>query len=270
MFTTSAIVMLWILATVHISMALRRLITAFILDPADAIPYLSDIQQPINRVKDIFYITTIVISDSVVAWRCIMVWKKNIYIVILSISSVISTAICGYGAIAQYFKTHPSLEVAVRWGSGLFLSSMLTIVILTCLTAFRIWWLSRSVGKGFSGVRYTFIVLVVLESGLFMAAAKITEYVLFTLTPDDGNGAHGLNSLYIIYECMPQISGIVPTTIIAIVNANMTKVSETRVPVVFGTGGSTTIAFAARSNNYTETTRSTSHEMQPYSAKEDV
>ncbi|PFH47751.1 hypothetical protein AMATHDRAFT_66975 [Amanita thiersii Skay4041] len=247
---TATILILWILATVHISLAFRRLITAFILEPANAIRYLGDISQPINRVKDIFYITSIVISDSVVAWRCIMVWNKNIFITILSITSVISTTICGYGAISQYFKKKPSIKVALRWGSGLFVSSMLTIVILTLLTAFRIWWLSRAVGKGLSGVRYTFIVLVILESGLLLAAAKVTEYVLFKLTPGDGSGAHGLNALYIIYECMPQISGLVPTGIIAVVNSNMTKVSETS--NISGTSESATIAFAARSSIHPE------------------
>lgn len=54
-----------------------------------------------------------------------------------------------------------------------------------------------------SQVKYRYLILLIVESGIFVAVAKIIEFILFVLSPD--NGLEGLNALYIIMECMPQI-----------------------------------------------------------------
>ena len=54
-----------------------------------------------------------------------------------------------------------------------------------------------------SQVKYRYLILLIVESGIVVAVAKIIEFILFVLSPD--NGPEGLNALYIIMECMPQI-----------------------------------------------------------------
>ena len=51
--------------------------------------------------------------------------------------------------------------------------------------------------------RYRFVIVLIVESGVFMAVSKIIEFTLFQLAPDDG--LNGLNALYIPMDCMPQI-----------------------------------------------------------------
>ena len=48
------------------------------------------------------------------------------------------------------------------------------------------------------------MILLIIESGALISAAKLTEFALFQLAPVDG--LDGLNALYIVYEAMPQIT----------------------------------------------------------------
>lgn len=57
---------------------------------------------------------------------------------------------------------------------------------------------------GVDGGQYSRVILLIVESGALIAAAKIVEFTLFKLAPVDG--LHGLNALYIVYEIMPQIT----------------------------------------------------------------
>lgn len=52
--------------------------------------------------------------------------------------------------------------------------------------------------------RYSRVILLIVESGALIAAAKLIEFTLFKLAPVDG--LNGLNAMYIIYESMPQIT----------------------------------------------------------------
>ena len=54
-----------------------------------------------------------------------------------------------------------------------------------------------------SQVRYRSVILIIVESGIFMAISKTIEFVLFELSPNDG--LDGLNAFYIPLDCMPQI-----------------------------------------------------------------
>lgn len=55
-----------------------------------------------------------------------------------------------------------------------------------------------------SGGQYTRVLLLLIESGAFIAIAKISEFVLYELEPDDG--LSGMNAIEIVFECMPQIT----------------------------------------------------------------
>lgn len=57
---------------------------------------------------------------------------------------------------------------------------------------------------GVSGGQYTRILLLLIESGAFVAAAKLTEFILYELAPVDG--LEGMNAIEVVFECMPQIT----------------------------------------------------------------
>lgn len=104
---------------------------------------------------------------------------------------------------------------------------------------------------------YSRAVLLIVESGALIAAAKIIEFTLFKLAPVDG--LNGLNALYIVYEVMPQITvscfpmgtvlnqrlslalqGLAPTAIVYAVNNGYTQKDD-----YYTTGAKSTILFAS-------------------------
>lgn len=50
---------------------------------------------------------------------------------------------------------------------------------------------------------YTRLILLLIESGFVIAAAKVTEFVLFEVA---GSGIGGNNAMYIPFDIMPQIT----------------------------------------------------------------
>ncbi|KAA1477765.1 hypothetical protein DENSPDRAFT_622136 [Dentipellis sp. KUC8613] len=229
--TTAAVILLYCIATAHMSMALRRLIIGFIHsshggDP-DSMSYFADIGVSLNKAKDLLYITSMIIADSVVVWRCYSIWSHNRLVLVLPVCLVIGTTVSGYASIGQYFLVNPSPTVSVAWGTSMFAISLTTNVLVTLLSAGRIWYLSTWVYNdqpSSTSAKYRAIMLLIIESGAVIAAAKLTEFTLFRVAPGDGVG--GNNALYIIFEMMPQINGIMPTIIIVVVNAGKTLCDE--------------------------------------------
>jgi hypothetical protein len=167
--------------------------------------------------------------------------------------------VSGYGAIGQYWITNvteESVAVSVQWGTAMFAVSLATNSLVTLLTASRIWYVScfHSMAKSISLTTLRLVtrnsniiangtsrtrsaLLLLIESGAFVFAIKLIEFVLFELSPDDG--INGLNALYIVFEVIPQVivsyllsalpflnlnillQGLVPTLIVLTVTARV-------------------------------------------------
>ncbi|KAI0664486.1 hypothetical protein C8Q70DRAFT_1049959 [Cubamyces menziesii] len=243
-FTTCCLVLLYLLASGHMSLGLTRLIQGFIVyrDTIGPIAYFSSVWLRVNMAKDYLYITTMFTGDLVVVWRLYVVWGKNYWYALLPFLMCVSEFIVGYGAVSQWLLPHPDGPEMVRWGTAMFSISMATNVCVTAVIASRIWYVSmrtqRVMGVESSG-RYNRVILLIVESGALISATKLTEFVLFRIAPGDGIG--GLNAMYILYEIVPQITGIVPTMIIYAVNKGFTQRDN------YYTSHKTTLAFATRS-----------------------
>jgi len=238
------ICVMYLLATVHVSITLARNIEAFIkhiTDEGGAVLYLADIGQPLNRSKDMIYVTLIVLADFVLLWRCFMVWNKNFYVIFIPTVMIIGTAVSGYGAVGRYFTPDAFTAASVRWAEGMLAVSMATNILLSLLSAGRIWYLARETGsKGVfwnSKSRYNRVILLILETGVVMTISKTMEFILFMLAPDDG--LNGLNALYIVMDAMPQIMSICPTLMIIAVSRGFTAVSTEAGPSGLASGSIT-------------------------------
>ncbi|CCL98627.1 uncharacterized protein FIBRA_00629 [Fibroporia radiculosa] len=231
--TLGAITLLYSLATAHNVMSLQILINAFItyIQEPGPIVYLSEIAVLLNVARDMVYITTIVIGDSVLVWRLYVVWGKNIWIAIFPLCMILATAITGYVAIGQWLNpalqsTNINMAVfndSVRWVTAMYAVSLSTNVSVTAITAGRIWWVSyrgRKIASATSGARYTRVIILLLESGAMLAAMKIMEFILFEIA---GTGIGGDNALWIVLEAMPQAMGIMPTLIVLAVTSGYTR-----------------------------------------------
>ncbi|TCD70023.1 hypothetical protein EIP91_005275 [Steccherinum ochraceum] len=229
-FSLGTVTVMYCLATSHIAIALTRLIQAFVVHVHDsdegAILYLANIAIDINRSKDMIYITAIWLGDSILVWRCFVVWNRDWRVIALPCIMVIATAVSGYGAVGMYFDPNLNPIVATNWASGMLAVSMVTNFILTILTAGRLWFLSRKIDfdaqmEPTSYLPHRIVVLAILEAGLLVTIAKFLEFLFFELAPI--NGLTGNNALYVMMECMPQLMGIAPTLIILAVNLGFTS-----------------------------------------------
>ncbi|RPD54261.1 hypothetical protein L226DRAFT_575801 [Lentinus tigrinus ALCF2SS1-7] len=242
-FTTTSIVLLYTLATTHIALALVRLIQGFIIyrDTIGPIAYFANVSIRLNVAKDYIYITSLFVGDMVVVWRLHVVWGRNLWVSVFPIVMTFGELIAGYGSVSHYLLPHPTVQSTVPWGTAMFVMSMATNIIVTAAIASRIWYITRkpkAMGLQMPG-RYTRVLLLIIESGVIITAAKVTEFTLFRLSPPDG--IHGTNALYIVFEVMPQITGIVPTMIVYAVNSGYTQQEDTyvtRTSMVFRNGPS--------------------------------
>ncbi|RPD54259.1 hypothetical protein L226DRAFT_304251 [Lentinus tigrinus ALCF2SS1-7] len=229
LFTTGSIILLYALATTHMALALVRLIQGFVLyrDTIGPILYFANISVRLNMAKDYIYITNIALGDLVVVWRLYVVWGRNLWISVLPISMVVGEFVAGYGSISQWLLPNPVPETMVRWGTAMFAISLSTNVLVTAMIASRIWYITAR-SRGTLGVSsnncHKRVILLIIESGALISAAKIIEFVLFKLAPLDG--LNGLNALYIVYDAMPQITGLVPTVIVYSVNHGFTETAD--------------------------------------------
>ncbi|RPD54281.1 hypothetical protein L226DRAFT_441669, partial [Lentinus tigrinus ALCF2SS1-7] len=230
MFTTLSIVLLYVLATAHVSLILVRLIQGLILyrDTIGPIAFFANVSVRLNVAKDYIYITSLFVGDMVVVWRLHVVWGKNYWVSVLPTIMTFGELISGYGSVSHYLLPDPTIPSTVPWGIAMFVMSMATNIIVTSAIASRIWYVYITMKPKAMGLqtsnRYTRVLLLIIESGAIIAAAKITEFTLFRLAPDDGNG---MNALYIVFEIMPQITGIVPTVIVYAVNSGYTQHEDT-------------------------------------------
>ncbi|KAF5355569.1 hypothetical protein D9758_006347 [Tetrapyrgos nigripes] len=200
--------LMFLFSTIHVSLGFARLIEGFIVRrdrPGGPAAFFSDVSIPANVAK---------------VWRCYHVWGQSWPISIGPILFLIASAICGFGQayIFAHAKTaHNAFETQLsRWNGSLFSISLATNLIVTCLIAFRIWYLSRQfafLGAN-SQVNYRRITFIIVESGAIYSSALIIEITLYFL---------GSNAFYIIYDPIAQLTAIVPTTIIILTFLGITS-----------------------------------------------
>ncbi|KAL1945067.1 hypothetical protein VTO73DRAFT_2687 [Trametes versicolor] len=220
-FTTIMLILLYILATAHISLSLTRLIQGFIKlrDVIDPVDYFASIFIRLNMAKDYLYITNLFLGDMVIVWRLYVVYGSNPYIAALPVLMCFGELSVGYASISSWLAPTQNFTIMARLGAAMYIMSLVVNVLLTLVIVARIWFVTRRTRKALnaSGGQYTRVLLLLIESGAFIAIAKISEFVLYELEPDDG--LSGMNAIEIVFECMPQITGLVPTCIIyAVIN----------------------------------------------------
>ncbi|OJT03317.1 hypothetical protein TRAPUB_6095 [Trametes pubescens] len=224
-FTTTTLILLYVLATGHISLSLTRLIQGFIKlrNVMDPVEYFASIFIRLNMAKDYLYITNLFLGDLIIVWRLYVVYGKNVYIAALPVLMCLGELAVGYASISSWLAPKQNFTVMSRLGSAMFIMSLVVNILLTLIIVARIWIVTRRSRKalGVSGGQYTRVLLLLIESGAFVAAAKLTEFILYELAPVDG--LEGMNAIEVVFECMPQITGLAPTCIIFAINKGYTK-----------------------------------------------
>ncbi|KAJ7453171.1 hypothetical protein FB451DRAFT_1520346 [Mycena latifolia] len=150
----------------------------------------------IAMANNMIYIANNVLADGLVIYRCYVIWGHNIYVVILPIIMLIVTSIFGWDIL---LPLPPFFEL-----------SLATNVLVTGLTAGRIWWICRQARaylKTDAQKQYVSSISIVVESGVMYSAAVLTYLILGAIP-----SAEVVQNP--IVEMLSQVVGIVPTLII--------------------------------------------------------
>ncbi|KAF7341105.1 hypothetical protein MVEN_01844700 [Mycena venus] len=157
---------------------------------------------------NMIYVAHSAIADLLFVYRCYVIWNHNIYVVILPIIMVILTIIFG---VDQALPLAPFFEITLA-----------TNVLVTGLTAGRMWWKGRQVlGHMQPDMqrKYTTSMAIIIESGVIYSAGVLTYLVLgaipFTAPAQDPT-----------VVMLVQLCGIVPTLLIVRVGLGASVQSE--------------------------------------------
>ncbi|KAJ6497281.1 hypothetical protein C8R45DRAFT_124524 [Mycena sanguinolenta] len=160
---------------------------------------IDDLDIPFDQLdaaKNVIYTVNNFIADGLVIYRCYAVWNNNVSVTILPILMLIATTVLGLVVTFDFtLSLYP-----------FFALSLATNVLVTALTAGRIWWISR----------YS------LESGM-LYSANVLAYIILPSIPSASIFGEP------IFAMLIEIVGIAPTLII--VRAGLTMKDEESKPM---------------------------------------
>lgn len=211
----------WMISTVHVSLGFTRLVYAFIYyrdKPGGPEGYLTNISIPSNVAKVFLHTLNSAVGDSVVVWRCYLVWGKSWKIVTVSLVLLCGFIISGIGQ-TYHFATGQAIHSAfvhtlTIWNGLVFSFSLATNLTATSLIALRVWHVFRMISGVTRSLGTAQVLVLIIESGMIYSAALIIEISCYF---------SGSNSFYIVYDPIAQLTSIVPTMILLLVAFKQTS-----------------------------------------------
>jgi len=157
-----------------------------------------DIPDNVNRAANIIYGVNNIIADGLVIYRCYVIWDRNIYVVIPPILMLIVTSVFG---VDLHLPENPFFGL-----------SLATNVLVTALTAGRIWWICRQCRlyckfRTEAQRRCVSAISIIVESGV-LYSATVLAYLILGAIPSVSIVQEP------IFEMLTQVMGIAPTLII--------------------------------------------------------
>lgn len=190
-------IILIITAVTLFTLSTMETIFNIILGAGDVDGVLSDdMYGQILFAYNMTFVTNNAVADTLFIYRCFIIWNRNIYVVTLPIITLVVTIVFG---VDQSLPLTPFYIITL--GNN---------VLVTGLTAGRIWWIGRQARVHLNPAmqkRYVSSIAIIVESGVIYSAAILTFLILgvipFTYPAADPT-----------VDMLAQIVGIVPTLII--------------------------------------------------------
>ncbi|KAJ7653793.1 hypothetical protein B0H17DRAFT_957300 [Mycena rosella] len=129
--------------------------------------FLQDATQPIFAAKHAVYFTMMLLGDSIVVYRCFIVWSKNYWVIAYAHTTTI-------WAVRHIESV--TIEDETKWGIAVLMLSMSTNIMATCDDA-----LGRTSGYATSISSHRRVLKIVMESGLVNAAYLIAYTTVLVL-----------------------------------------------------------------------------------------
>jgi len=201
-----------LLAFIHLTIDMQRILRAFTGGDKDAVTYLNDLEKSTYVVKNAVHVMQTLLGDGFVIYRVYIVWNYKRWIVGPPLVLLVASCVTGIYTIVSEARLAPSAPVFAlkNWVSTFFSITLFTNFSCTALIAYKIWSTTRQTGQllSTSGVhsRSTFSALmIVVESGAIYSISLVTLLATFL---------SGSWSQYIALDAVVQIIGIVFTLII--------------------------------------------------------
>ncbi|KAJ8594654.1 hypothetical protein M405DRAFT_850039 [Rhizopogon salebrosus TDB-379] len=187
-------------ATAHLIINFVQALEAFIFQAhtvgADA--YYSNLSSPLELAKMAFYITQTILADSVILWRCYVLYNKSLSIAIPGCVVLLTNGAIGCYVVWTLSGIHSgSLGSATWWISSFYTLTMTISNTCTILIAWRIYRTRRFLPGGIARLLPIFIVIV--ESGALYTLSILV--LLVTLL-------NGSNRQYVVPYAVVPIVGI--------------------------------------------------------------
>ncbi|KAF5374215.1 hypothetical protein D9758_004668 [Tetrapyrgos nigripes] len=221
-------IVMFTLATMHIGVNYTRIIRAFIDfkdQPGGPPAYFNQLSEFTQIFGSAIYVAQTLVGDSVVLYRCYLVWNRNILVVLFPLMLLFGSTASGIGILYSFAKVVPQAEIFVdelqQWIVSFFSLTLATNLICTGLVAYRIWYINH--------LAYVFslnarslqpIMLLVIESGM---AYSLTLTALLILYKAESWFQ------YVLLDAISPIVGLVFSMIIVRIGLGITAPSgETR------------------------------------------
>ncbi|KAJ6594768.1 hypothetical protein B0H19DRAFT_69507 [Mycena capillaripes] len=176
--------------------------------PAASVLSTTNLYDRFDTAEDFLLVTNNIVTDSLFIYRCFIIWGHNVRIIILPVLMLLATTVLGYLA-TLYDNRFVPYYIDDRLA---FAMVLLTNVVLTVLTAGRIWWMRRDaciVLESAHVRKYDTAIVIILESGAIYCLAIIIYLIAVSVATSDNSPVSA-----IVRAAMPQIMNIVPTLII--------------------------------------------------------
>ncbi|THV02598.1 hypothetical protein K435DRAFT_962909 [Dendrothele bispora CBS 962.96] len=204
-------VLLWILATLHIILFLRDSIQAFVFYQGPGGPAAAILERGWSgHVRSFVFLFETVIGDTVMIYRCFIVYGHSWPIVSPSLILLLAEFGCGLASFIIQVKTPPSI-VLTDVGDTLRSVTLATWAItcaLTTLNTFliilRIWLVEKNSRAYITPTasrdnRLMYAIRIVMESGSLYAVVMLILLIVYSI---------GSNGAYPLTDSVPQVIGI--------------------------------------------------------------
>ncbi|KAJ7796525.1 hypothetical protein B0H14DRAFT_3157974 [Mycena olivaceomarginata] len=178
----------------------------------------------------VVYVVNNFIADGLVIYRCYVVWNNNILVTIPPTLMLIAATVLGIIV---------SLDLNLT-AYPFFALSLATNVLVTILTAGRIWWICRRSRGAYSKTaeqrRYVSAVAILIESGMLYSATVLTYLIVVSIPRVSILEEPIFQALIQIMVSTELIQAIAPTLIIVRAGMNLRgeemPISDTQRPIL--------------------------------------
>ncbi|KAF8325935.1 hypothetical protein F5887DRAFT_1199493 [Amanita rubescens] len=184
-------ILLFVIATTHISVNFTRIIKAFIIypnAPGGPSAFFNRLSEFTQMFGSTLYVAQTLLGDALVIWRCYLAWDKNIFIVGFPILLLLGSTATGIGILYYFDRVVPDSDIFVtqlqQWIVSFFSMTLATNLIGTSYAYAFVSSLTGYGGINNKGIRRSNkrlypVLLLIVESGAIYSAALLVLLILY-------------------------------------------------------------------------------------------